>query len=274
MPELPEVETVRRVLVGWIVNKKIKSVEFFYDKLISNMSQDEFKEKISNQKILSVDRRGKFLLINLEDYVLLSHLRMEGKYYLIKGEIKDPKINKHKMCIFHLDDASKLIYHDVRKFGRMKLLPKDDFEKDLSLTNLGKEPFDLKMDELYKKTQKTKRKIKEVLLDQSVISGLGNIYVDEVLFLSKIMPTRIADKVSIKECKIIIDNSIKVLNKAIELGGSTIRTYHFAGDVDGKFQNQLYVYGKTNQKCLICENKIEKIFVGGRGTHFCSKCQK
>lgn len=274
MPELPEVETVRRVLKTWVIGKTIKSVDVFYEKIIENIDFISFKNKIINQKINDIGRIGKYLLFILDDYVLLSHLRMEGKYYLIKDGKMDEKTNKHKIISFPLDDGTSLLYHDVRKFGRMKLLDKSSYGDDESLKRVGKEPFEIKDSELYEKIKLSNKTIKELLLDQSNMAGLGNIYVDEVLFASKIYPLKKGREINKKECKVIIENSIKVLNKAIELGGSTIKSYHSGNKVDGRFQNELNVYGKKGEKCPYCSSKIEKIVVGGRGTHYCPKCQK
>jgi len=274
MPELPEVETVRNVLKNWVIGKTIKDVDIFYNRVIENMNFDIFKKKIINQKINDIDRKGKYLLFVLDDYILLSHLRMEGKYYLVKDELLDEKTNKHKIISFILDDSSSLLYHDVRKFGRMKLLDKNNYLEDESLKKVGKEPFEITSIELYEKIKLSNKPIKELLLDQSNIAGLGNIYVDEVLFVSKIHPLRKGKEVSEKECEVIVENSIKVLNKAIELGGSTIKSYHSGNKVDGRFQNELNVYGKKGTKCPCCSTPIEKTVVGGRGTHYCPKCQK
>ena len=143
MPELPEVETVRTVLKEWVIGRTIKSVDIFYEKVIENMCFNDFKNKIVNQKINDIDRKGKYLLFVLDDYILLSHLRMEGKYYLIKDNSLDEKISKHKIISFPLDDGSVLLYHDVRKFGKMKLLDKNNYLEDESLKRVGKEPFDI-----------------------------------------------------------------------------------------------------------------------------------
>lgn len=274
MPELPEVETVRNVLKKWVIGKTIKNVDVFYERVIENMTFDNFKHKIVDQKINDINRMGKYLLFVLDDYILLSHLRMEGKYYLINDGELDEKTNKHKIISFIMDDKSSLLYHDVRKFGRMKLLDKKDYLEDESLKKVGKEPFVMKDVELYEKINKSNKPIKELLLDQSNIAGLGNIYVDEVLFSSKIYPLRKGKDISLMECDIIIKNSVQVLNKAIELGGSTIKSYHSGNKVDGRFQNELNVYGKKGEKCPVCTTIIEKMVVGGRGTHYCPKCQK
>jgi formamidopyrimidine-DNA glycosylase len=186
----------------------------------------------------------------------------------------DEKMNKHKIISFLLDDGRTLLYHDVRKFGKMKLLSKNNYLEDEALAKLGKEPFFIKKEELFNKIKASNKAIKELILDQTNMAGLGNIYADEVLFLSKLNPLKKGKEISIVECQSIIDNSVIVLNKAIKAGGSTIRSYHSGNNVDGKFQNQLNVYGKKGDKCPVCNSCIEKIVVGGRGTHYCPHCQK
>ena len=274
MPELPEVETVRRTLVNWSQNKVIKDVIIHYNNVLEDITFDEFKTKIVNQKINDVSRMGKYLLFNLDDYVLISHLRMEGKYfYLDSLDNEDEYIKKHKIITFVLDNGY-LIYHDVRKFGKMKLVLNGKYLEDKSLSKLAKEPFDMSGNQLYNKIHKLNKCIKGCLLDQSIIAGLGNIYVDEVLFDSSILPTRLASKISLDECNKLIDSSVKILNKAIELKGSTIATYHFNGNESGSFQNQHKVYGKKGTKCSKCGNILEKMVVVGRGTYYCPNCQK
>ena len=274
MPELPEVETVRNVLKLWVNGKVIKGSDIFYEKVLENIAFNDFKNKIINQHVHDVERIGKHLIFVLDDYVLLSHLRMEGKYYLVENDVVDEKINKHKIISFMLDDGKTLLYHDVRKFGKMKLLDRNNYMEDETLAKLGKEPFNITKEELYDKIKKSNKPIKELILDQTNMAGLGNIDADEVLFLSKLNPLKKGKDITIEECKVVIDNSIIVLNKAIKAGGSTIRSYHSGNNVDGRFQNELNVYGKKGEKCMLCSTPIEKIFVGGRGTHYCPKCQK
>ena len=271
MPELPEVETVRRTLLDWCKNKVIRDSEIFYKNVLSDMDFENFKNKIVNQKINDVTRFGKYLFFILDDYVLISHLRMEGKYFFLNNE--DEYIKKHKIITFKLDDGN-LIYHDVRKFGKMKLVDKDKYMLDESIAKLGKEPFTISKEELYNKIHHLNKKIKQSLLDQSIISGLGNIYVDEVLFDSKISPSRSSKDITLKECEKIIESSIQILNKAIKLKGSTIATYHFNNNEAGGFQNEHKVYGKKGCKCCECQSIIEKTTIGGRGTYYCPKCQK
>jgi len=241
---------------------------------LENIEYEEFRNKIINQHVHDVERVGKHLIFILDDYVLLSHLRMEGKYYLIDSDNLDEKMNKHKIISFLLDNGKTLLYHDVRKFGKMKLLDKNNYMKDETLAKLGKEPFVMKSEELFDKIKSSNKPIKELILNQTIMAGLGNIYADEVLFLSKLNPLKKGKEISLEECKKIINNSIVVLNKAIKAGGSTIRSYHSGNNVDGKFQNELNVYGKKGEKCPVCNSIVEKIVVGGRGTHYCPNCQK
>jgi len=207
----------------------------------------------------------------LDKDVIISHLRMEGKYFYTNNE--DEYISKHKIISFDLGD-NNLIYHDVRKFGKMKLASIENYKNDKSISKLGKEPFEITKKELYSKLCKLNKKIKQSLLDQTIISGLGNIYVDEVLFDSCINPNRRSNTISEEECEKIIVSSIKILNKAIELKGSTIATYHFNNNESGNFQNEHKVYGKKGCKCYKCDNVIEKTTIGGRGTYYCKNCQK
>ena len=169
-------------------------------------------------------RYGKWLMFVLDDYYLLSHLRMEGKYFF---KSKQDELLKHEHVVFTLDNNEELRYHDVRKFGKMWIIEKDKINEIGPLTELGYEPWDIKLDSDYlkQKYQKKKLPIKTVLLDQSIITGIGNIYADEILFLSKINPEKISNTLNNKELDSIIENTKLVLEDAIKQGGSTIRSY-------------------------------------------------
>lgn len=271
MPELPEVEVVRQVLRKKVINKRIINVDILYDRIVKT-NKDEFIKKIINQKINEIDRYGKYLLIRLDDYYLISHLRMEGKYYYRK---RNDEIEKHTHVIFYFDDNTELRYNDVRKFGTMHLKKIDEVFNGEPLNKLGIEPFDERFTVDYLKEKlNNKRVIKASLLDQSIVVGLGNIYVNEVLFLSKIHPERISHTLSDEEIKLVIDNTIEVLNKAINLGGTTIRSYASDDNITGRFQNELLVHMKEGEKCPECDETIQKIKVSGRGTYLCVNCQK
>lgn len=270
MPELPEVEVVRQQLKQKILNKKIVKVNTFYDGII-NDDKNEFIDVLTNNIIIDVERYGKYLVFILKDnHVVISHLRMEGKYHIRNS---NDEINKHEHITFVFDDSTELRYHDTRKFGRMDLRTKENYLKVKPLSNLGHEPFVMENDELYNLISKKNVPIKVALLDQTIIAGLGNIYVDEVLFLSKINPTRLSSSITKDEANLITKNSVITLNKALTLGGTTIRTFS-ATDMHGKFQNHLLVHTKVNTPCQNCGTNIIKIKVGGRGTYICENCQR
>ena len=273
MPELPEVETVRQILKKELVGNKITNVNLHYPKIIEYPTSDIFKELIINQTINDIKRRGKWLMFDLDDYYLLSHLRMEGKYNLKKPS---DVLGKHEHVSFILSDSRELRYQDTRKFGRMHLINKDLVYTTFPLNELGLEPWDeaLTIKYLKDKYKNKKLPIKTVILDQSIIVGIGNIYADEILFLSNINPYKKPSELTNKELQSIIDNTKKVLEHAIELGGTTIRTFTAAEGVHGRFQNELYVHGKEKEECLICGSTILKTKINGRGTYYCPKCQK
>ena len=269
MPELPEVETVRTILEKNIINKTIENIEVRYDKIIQNVTVFDFINKLKGQTFLEMKRRGKYLICVLNDYYLIVHLRMEGKFFYMTNS----NYSIHDHIIFKFKD-SELRYNDTRKFGTMHLFKKDiDIYNTNPLNKLGKEPYDEGFDYLYLKPlfNKSSKPIKTTLLDQSIIAGLGNIYVDEVLFMSNIHPLQKTQELTDENLKDIVKNSIIVLNKAIKLGGTTIKSFQSSHDITGRFQNELLVHAKTT--CPTCKTKISKIRVGGRGTYYCEKCQ-
>lgn len=274
MPELPEVETVRRTLVKLVKGKKIDRVEVLWPKIIKEPADvSQFQFLLKGQSIVDIGRRGKFLKFILDDYTLVSHLRMEGRYGLYKQE--EP-YDKHTHVLFTFTDGTELRYRDVRKFGTMHLFPKGNEEKELPLNQLGVEPFseEFIVEYLRERLKKTDRKIKVALLDQKIVVGLGNIYVDEALFRAGIHPERSANSLTHKEIKLLHQEIIDTLHEAVEKGGSTIRSYVNSQGEIGLFQLELFVYSKKGEPCQNCGTPIEKTTVGGRGTHYCPKCQK
>ncbi len=271
MPELPEVETVKRILTPLLVGKTIQKVEILYPKMILS-PLNEFKNKLEGKTFLDIQRKGKYLLFYLSDnLVLISHLRMEGKYIeLLKDETK----SSHARVIFTLNDGKRISYDDTRCFGIMKLIESDKLDQEEMLKKLGQEPFEIKNIDNLKEKLNTNVPIKVSIMDQSIIAGLGNIYADEVLFMSKINPLTPSKDLSDEQIKSLVDNAVIVLNKAIKLGGSTVKSYHAARGIDGMFQHELLVYGKKGSTCSNCGYKLKKITVGGRGTTYCPKCQK
>jgi len=272
MPELPEVETVRRGLEKLILGKKISNIDIRYPKMIKT-DLHEFQKAMPGQVIQSMGRRGKYLLFYLSDKVLISHLRMEGKYFYYPDQVPE---RKHAHVLIHFKDGGTLVYEDVRKFGTMELLAPELLEAYFISKQLGPEPteqdFDLGRFKLALK--RSKKPIKSHLLDQTLVVGLGNIYVDEVLWRAKVHPARISQSLTAQEARKVHDETIKVLGQAVEKGGSTIRTYTNAFGEDGTMQEFHQVYDKTGQACSRCGSIIEKIQLGGRGTHFCPECQR
>ena len=271
MPELPEVENVRQVLKKKLLNKKIVDINVRYESIIEYPKVSEFQKQIINQKIKDIKRRGKWLMFELDDYYLLSHLRMEGKYHFRK---KEEPYSKHEHISFILDDNTELRYDDTRKFGRMHLIKKEEINLRKPINELGLEPWDkeLTVNYLKEKYKSKKTPIKTVILDQSIIVGIGNIYADEILFLSKINPLEKANELTDKKLQSIIDNTKLILDKAIKLGGTTIKSYESAEGVHGNFQDELLIH--TKNICPNCNKKTTKIKVGGRGTYYCENCQK
>lgn len=273
MPELPEVETIRRTLEKLVLNKEIEGVTIYWPKIVKQPDDPEhFRMLLSGESIERIGRRGKFLLFYLNHYVLISHLRMEGKYRVVpKSKEKD----EHTHVIFHFTDGTELRYNDVRKFGTMHVYKIGEEMTKAPLKSVGPDPFEeaYTFDYVKERLKRTTRMIKAALLDQTIISGLGNIYVDEVLFLSKIHPEKRAHLLSEDEVKRIYENVRIVLEEAVRLGGTTIRSYLNGLGEMGMFQQRLYAYGQTGKPCQHCQTEIVKIKVAGRGTHICPTCQ-
>ena len=272
MPELPEVETVRRGLERLVVGKTIEQVQVRYAKMIGT-GVDSFIHDLPGQTIEKIGRRGKYLLFYLTGGVLISHLRMEGKYLFYPDAVP---ARKHAHVFFEMTDGGTLVYEDVRKFGTMVLLRKDQLEAYFAARKLGPEPTeaDFLLPPFAAALDRSKKPIKPYLLEQTLVVGLGNIYVDEVLYRAKVHPARLGQSLTAREVTAIRKETIAVLAQAVEKGGSTIRSYSNAFGEDGTMQEEHQVYGKTGQPCLRCGTPIEKIQLGGRGTHFCPHCQK
>lgn len=272
MPELPEVETVRNVLKKRILNKKIKDVKILYSKMLDNNEKD-FKNILIDNEFKDILRVGKWLIFELKEHFLLSHLRMEGKFFVKKSE---EEVQKHEHVIICLNDGFDLRYHDTRKFGRMKIVKKEDLKDTEEIKKQGLEPMDKNLTSSYllKKFKNKKLPIKSVLLDQTIISGLGNIYANEVLFASSIHPERSASSINKLECEKIISTSKSILEKSIIEGGTTIKSYTSSLGVTGNYQNFLKVHKREGLPCYNCNSLIKNIKIGGRSTYYCDVCQK
>ncbi|KAA9031717.1 DNA-formamidopyrimidine glycosylase [Niallia endozanthoxylica] len=273
MPELPEVETIRRTLLQLIMGKKIQAVSVYWPKIIKQPDEvEQFSDALIGQTIQDIGRRGKFLVFYTDIYALVSHLRMEGRYTLAQSE---EAVDKHTHVIFHFIDGTELRYRDVRKFGTMHLFRKGEEFLSLPLSQLGPEPLEDTFDliEFKNKLASKKRNIKSVLLDQTVLVGLGNIYVDEALFKARIHPERMAQSLSDEETNVLYRSIIETLSEAVKKGGSTVRTYVNSQGEMGMFQLEHNVYGRKGEDCKVCGSELIKTVVGGRGTVFCPSCQ-
>ena len=272
MPELPEVETVRRGLEKLVLGRTIKTVQIRVPKMVKT-DPEQFQVALPGQRIEAMRSRGKYLIFDFGQLVLISHLRMEGKYLLFPAEVPT---NKHFHVFFQLDDGSTLVYQDVRKFGTFDLLRKEEEEAFFRAKKIGPEPHKetFKYAPFERSLLSSHKPIKPLLLEQKLVAGLGNIYVDEVLWAARVHPARPADGLKKAQMKRIHDETIRILELGIEKGGSTIRTYRNALGEDGTMQEYLQVYGMDGKPCPRCGASIEKIQLGGRGTHFCPRCQK
>ncbi|ENH97065.1 formamidopyrimidine/5-formyluracil/ 5-hydroxymethyluracil DNA glycosylase [Gracilibacillus halophilus YIM-C55.5] len=273
MPELPEVETIKQTLQHLIQGKTITNVHVHWPKIVQHPDDiSEFQTLLKHQTIQQMRRRGKVLLFDLTDVVLVSHLRMEGKYGVFE---RDEPITPHTHVIFEFDDHTDLRYNDVRKFGTMHVYAKGTEEVNKPLSQLAKDPLEaaFEPDPVVEKIQKSKRAIKNILLDQTVMSGLGNIYVDETLFLAHVHPLTKGCDLSTKQVDDVLKAAITTLQDAVTQGGTTIRSYVNSQGQMGMFQQQLQVYGQDGKPCSNCRSAIEKIKVNGRGTHYCPTCQ-
>ena len=272
MPEMPEVETVRRTLLPLIKGKTIKEVTVWYPKIITGDAK-EFARQLTGKKIENIDRYAKYLLIRLSDNLtIVSHLRMEGKYRLVKINTKKDK-HDHVQIVFK--DNSALRYNDVRKFGRMQLIKTGTEREKTGIGKLGVEPNSAAFTVSYLQNglARKKKNIKNTLLDQSIVAGLGNIYVDEVLWETKIHPLSQANTIPAEKIVQLHDNINSLIELAIAERGTTIHTYLDANGKIGGFQKMLQVYGHKGEPCVRCGTPLEKIKVNGRGTTFCPKCQ-
>ncbi|MGL5246431.1 MAG: DNA-formamidopyrimidine glycosylase [Mycoplasmoidaceae bacterium] len=274
MPEMPEVQTlIDSLLDEEILNKKIKDVNFYMDKLFKNCTPNEFKNFIINEKIINIDRIGKYLIFHLSNKkVFVVHLRMEGKIFFQDSNSKFDE--KHTLLRISFG-KKEMRYQDTRRFGTFHIFLEDNYKNSKELSKLGLDPLQENFDWKYlkKNIYKSNKFIKTALLDQSNVSGIGNIYVDEILFASKIHPESKCNKLSDEDFKTIALNSKRIIKKAIDNKGTTISTYMYKKETKGQFQKFLNVHTKKDSECKNCKNKIVKIKVNGRGTYLCSNCQ-
>jgi len=265
MPELPEVETIARTLKPQLEGRTILSVHLLWKRTLATPSPTAFASRIAGQKVLDVGRRAKFLHVRLSKDNLFIHLRMSGDLRVEKTRHKPAK---HDRLIVDLSGNKTLVFNDTRKFGRVWLT---DDPQDV-IGGLGPEPFDPEFTPriLYSRLQAHRRQIKPLLLDQSFLAGMGNIYTDEALHLAGIHPLVESDKISLKKAEKLFYAIRTVLEAGITHNGASIDWVYRGGN----FQNYFRVYGRTGEPCPVCRTAIKRINVGQRGTHFCPKCQR
>lgn len=277
MPELPEVETIRQRLIrGFsespsVVDQTIKQANLLWTGSLATPDPLTFSNFLPGQQVISVERRGKFIYLVLSDAYLVMHLRMSGDLYLVPAQFEgsiSARNNSHDRLWLDLDSGWRLVFNDVRKFGRIWLL---NDTRDL-FSKLGPEPLDksLTADQFFRKLSQKSKLLKPLLLDQSFIAGIGNIYSDEALFRAKLHPLRKSDTLTQDEASRLLKAIRFVLAKAIDQKGASIDWVYRGGD----FQNCFQVYQQTGNPCPRCGHPIEKTRVGQRGTHFCPHCQK
>lgn len=269
MPELPEVETIRRQLAREIIGKKITGVKILSAKTVRG-SAGQFKKKLIGAKIKSVGRRAKLILFNLSnDLTLITHLKLTGQY--LRGQEPD----KYTRVIFYFG-KKKLLFNDLRRFGYLKLARTADLPKFLA-GEYGPEP--LSADFTLKKfleilKRRPKMKIKQLLMEQKLIAGIGNIYAQEACFKARLKPMRPVKSLAKEEIKKLFQAIKKILAEAIKYGGSSSENYLNLYGKEGDFVPRLKVYGRGKQKCRRCGSILKTIKLGGRGTVYCEKCQK
>lgn len=278
MPELPEVETIKNQLNRLIVGKKITDVSVSLPKLIKT-SHSSFKKNIRGTRIEKICRRAKIFIFKLKnEFSLVVHLKMTGQLIFAQNEKElEKKRNKYTHLIFKFSDSSFLLFNDLRQFGYLKLVPQKMVSEVINEPALGPEPlervFTIKKFEEILKTR-PERKIKQFLMDPYLIAGIGNIYSDEILFLSHVRPTRRVKTLSKKEKELIFKNIKKVLKEAIRDRGTSASDYVDAQGKEGGYDKKLRVYGKKKGKCPKCGGDIKHIKIAGRTAHFCPSCQK
>ena len=289
MPELPEVEVVKRSLTRKVQNLIIQKVNIKDSKLRYHIDKNKFR-KITGLRIKKIERKSKFLLFFLnKNFIMMVHLGMTGKFFFVDRKntklktsfyynIDYKKEQKYDRVEFILNKNQKLIYNDVRKFGFIKLLRNKKYKNNFHLKHLGPEPLKNTFNYTYFKNyiKGRSRVIKDILMDQKFVSGIGNIYANEILFLSKVKPSRKVKNLKEFELKKIINFTKEVLKNAIELGGSSIKDFSSSNGKKGSFQQHFNVYGKKGAACsnTTCKSIIVKSSISNRSTFFCNNCQK
>lgn len=288
MPELPEVEVVRMGLEAQLSNARLCDLQIFTPTVVP--LSEEAQASLIGQHFRRFRRRGKYLIIDLDQGHLLIHLRMTGQVLIVPPHAEallplpftyyqrplTGSIDKHTHGCFAFDNGMQMTYRDIRKFGRVEYLSAAELQASKSLNKLGPEPLSdaFKKSAFIRALKKTRRAIKAVLLDQRVVAGLGNIYVDEALFLAGIHPLHPAADLKPKACQKLFEAIPFVLQKGIDAGGTSLKDYLHPDGSRGSHQEHLFVYGRTGQNCQKCQTPLVKSVVAQRGTHYCPRCQQ
>ncbi len=274
MPELPEVETVKRSLEVRLRGLTVKHVDLLMEKIVKTPDPEAFKSQLVDKTILSLGRRGKYLMIFLSGgLTLIIHLRMTGQ---LINTAKETELAKHTHMVIDLDNGTQLRFIDQRQFGRVYLLPDHELDQINGLKTMGVEPLgpDFTKEYLKKELKRKRTKIKSLLLDQTFIAGIGNIYADEALHRAKIHPERLACTLNPREVVKLHQAVKEVLTEGIQNRGTSIKDYVDGDGRTGNYQALLRVYGKENEPCHICGTIILRKKIGGRSSFYCAKCQK
>jgi formamidopyrimidine-DNA glycosylase len=274
MPELPEVETIVADLRPHLVGRTIVRAELSFPTIVRHPEPEAFIDSIAGMRIESVGRRGKYILIRLSsDVIFVVHLGMTGQLRLVDASAP---LQNHTHAVFFLDDGRQLRYRDPRRFGRLLLGTEQALVSSKKMPRLGPEPIDpdFAADELYRRLRKRRTALKAVLLDQSAIAGVGNIYADESLHRARLRPDRLAGSVSRKSARRLHESLRESLTAAIANRGSSVDTYRDAwGEIGGQ-QEKLLVYGRAGEPCFTCGRPLSAIRIAGRTTVFCRRCQR
>jgi formamidopyrimidine-DNA glycosylase len=276
MPELPEVEIVARSLDGIIRNRRVATAKLLRQRLAPDITPSRFTRGLKGAAVNFVHRRGKHILFDLDnDRTLITHLRMSGKFRLLSAEIEDPK---YTHAVFHFEDGSRLVFEDQRHFGLMKLVRTRELAEAREIAKLAPEPFseDFTVEYLRSILRRSKRTLKEVLLDQTKVCGLGNIYASEAMFLSRANPRTRADRLSKRKTSELFENIRLVLSEAIGVGVKLpVDPENIGGSIYGVTTGWKWrVYDRENDPCDGCSTPIGRIVQAGRSTYFCRKCQR
>lgn len=274
MPELPEVETIKRGVAKFVLGKKIAGVKVNLPKII-NVPVRQFTRAVRGARFKKIDRRAKIIIITLSNgYVLGVHLKLSGQ--LLYRKKTDP-VKKHTHVIFSLNNGHQLRFWDLRQFGYVKLMKADEVDRVLKLDEFGPEPLtkDFTLDVFKERlSRRPKTKIKPLLLDQKFVAGIGNIYADEILFFSKVNPLRPAGRLKEREVWKMFQGIKKILAKAVREKGTSVDLYVDASGRPGRYVNYLKAYGREDEPCVRCRRKIKRIKIGARSASFCPRCQK